>query len=184
MSQKIVNTRCVYHVTTYHKPRHSNARTECDVLSKVQASTHLTKPYRTYSNRFKCVLVYHFGNGGTLQQPPGMSLLWKHSHYFTQAKIEMDIFRIKYWESHTAGDSQVVLRVPNLLGIRFFTLLLGQNSVATNAMFDNHETAILLAVRLVFCSAISKKWSARYKRKFQQLSNDLASVWDLQIIFI
>ena len=47
--------------------------------------------------------------------------------------------------------------VPNLLGIRFFALHLGQNSVATNAMFDNRGTAILLAVRLVFCSAISKK---------------------------
>ena len=33
----------------------------------------------------------------------------------------------------------------------------GENSVATNAMFDNCGTAILLAVRLVFCSAISKK---------------------------
>ena len=50
-----------------------------------------------------------------------------------------------------------MLQVPNLLGIRLFALLLGQNSVATNAMFDNRGTAILLAVRLVFCSAISKK---------------------------
>ena len=43
-----------------------------------------------------------------------------------------------------------LLRVPNLLGIRLFALLLGQNSVATNAMFDNRGTAILLAMRLVF----------------------------------
>ena len=76
------------------------------------------------------------------------------------------------------------LRVPNLLGIHFFALHLGQISVTTNVMFDNRGTAILLAVRLVFCSAISKKWSARYKRKFQQLSNDLTSERDLQIIFI
>ena len=44
----------------------------------------------------------------------------------------------------------LLLRVPNLLGIRLFALLLGQNSVATNAMFDNRGTALLLAVRLVF----------------------------------
>ena len=42
------------------------------------------------------------------------------------------------------------------LGIRFFALHLGQNSVMTNTMFDNRGTAILLAMRLVFCSAISK----------------------------
>ena len=49
-----------------------------------------------------------------------------------------------------------MLRVPNLLGIHFFALHMGQNSVTTKAMFDNHGTAFLLAVRLVFCSAISK----------------------------
>ena len=32
-----------------------------------------------------------------------------------------------------------------------------KNLVATNVMLDNCGTAILLAVRLVFCSAISKK---------------------------
>ena len=50
------------------------------------------------------------------------------------------------------------LRVPNLLGSCFFALHLGQNLVVTNAMFDNCGTAILLAVRLVFCSAISNLW--------------------------
>ena len=48
------------------------------------------------------------------------------------------------------GDINSLLRVPNLLGIRFFALHLGQNSVTTNVMFDNCGTAILLAMRLVF----------------------------------
>ena len=57
----------------------------------------------------------------------------------------------------TTPEYDILLQVPNLLGIHFFALHLGQNSVMTNAMFDNRGTAILLAVRLVFCSAISKK---------------------------
>ena len=62
----------------------------------------------------------------------------------------------RIWMFYTKNVTRI-LRVPNLLGIRLFALLLAQNSVATNAMFDNRGTAILLAVRLVFCSAISKK---------------------------
>ena len=66
--------------------------------------------------------------------------------------------------SEPRAETSFRLRVPNLLGIRLFALLLGQNSVATNAMFDNRETAILLAVRLVFCSAISKSNSHGIRR--------------------
>ena len=58
--------------------------------------------------------------------------------------------------THLTPYTSHLLQVPNLLGIHLFPLHVGQNFVFPNTMFDNCGTAILLAVRLVFCSATSK----------------------------